>query len=70
MALEHVAEHGHEHEQQREEREEGVVGDQRGQPAGLVVGELLQHRERNREPAMPLLPAIEPADRAQKIHAC
>ena len=37
IALEHEAEHGHEHEQQGENRDEGVVGDQRGELPPLVV---------------------------------
>ena len=37
MPCRHEAEDRHEHEQQREDRDEGVVGDQRGQLPGLVV---------------------------------
>ena len=33
VPLQHEPEHGHEHEQQREDREEGVVGDQRSEAA-------------------------------------
>ena len=43
VALQHEAEDRHEHQQQREQREERVVGDQRRQVAGLVVAELLDH---------------------------
>ncbi len=59
VALERVAEQRHEHEQQREDREERVVGHARGQVATLVVGELLAHREREAEHGVPLLHAVE-----------
>jgi hypothetical protein len=55
------AEHGREDEQEREDREEGVVGDRGREVAALIVGVLQQHREREAEPAMPLLEAVEGA---------
>jgi len=61
MALENEAEHSRENEQQREDREEAVVGDRRGVVAALIVGVLLQHRKRKTQPTMPLLEAIERA---------
>ena len=48
-----------EREQQREHREESVVGDERGQVAGLVVTELLEHREGEGQPVLSLLEVIE-----------
>jgi hypothetical protein len=61
VTLENEAEHGREYKQQREDREEAVVTDRRGVVAALVVGVLLQHREWEAEPAMPLLKPIEGA---------
>jgi hypothetical protein len=46
------------YKQQREDREEAVVGDRCGV---VVVGVLLQHRERKADGAMPLLKPIEGA---------
>ena len=48
VALENEAEHRREDEQQREDREEAVVGDRGGRGAARVVGVLLKHRERKR----------------------
>ena len=53
-----VAEHGHEHEQQREHGQESVVRDQRGELAATVVAVLLDHRDDERDRTMALLPAI------------
>jgi hypothetical protein len=53
--------HGRKHQQKREDGEEGVIGDRGRQVATLVVGVLLQHRQRKAEPAMPLLEAVEGA---------
>src|SRR4029079_7393586 len=61
MALQDAPEHGREHEQQRKDGEEAVIGDRRRQVAALVVSVLLQHRKRKTKPAMPLLKAIEGA---------
>ena len=66
MALENEAEHSRENEQQREDREEAVVGDRRGVVAALIVRVLLQHRKRKTQPTMPLLEAIERAVPAAK----
>ena len=55
------AEHRRQDEQEREDRKEGVVGNRGREIAALVVGVLLQHRERKAEPAMPLLEAIKGA---------
>ena len=59
MALQHEPEHGGEHKQQRKDREDRVVGDERGKVAGLVLAELLDHRERKRQPPVRPLPAVE-----------
>ncbi len=58
-----VAEHGDEHQQQREQRQKAVVGEQRGVLAGLVVAELLGHPEREPEHRVALL---EPVQRPQQ----
>jgi len=69
MPLEDEAEHGREDEQQREDREEAVVGDRRGVVAALVVGVLLQHRERKANRRVPLLETIEcPVPAAESAH--
>ena len=60
IALERVAEQRDEDEQQREDREERVVRDARGQVAALILGELLAHGEREAEHRVPLLEAVEP----------
>jgi hypothetical protein len=53
-----VAEQGDEHQQQREQRHEPVVGQQRGVLAGLVVAVLLDHPDREAEQAVPLLEPV------------
>ena len=68
VALEHEAEHRHEHEQQREQREEAVVGDQGGEASALIVAELLDDRDRHRQPAMAALQPIERLDRPENVH--
>ena len=59
VVLENEAEYGHQHQQQREQREEGVVGDERREIGGAVVEELAHHRHRKRDGAVPPLPAVE-----------
>ena len=59
-AVEHVAEHGHEHEQQREEREEPVVGDRCREVPGPVVAVLPLDRERERNRGVSPSQAVEP----------
>jgi hypothetical protein len=61
VTLENETEHRRQDEQQREDREEAVVGDRRGVVAALIVGVLLQHRKRETQPTMPLLEAIKGA---------
>ena len=68
VALEDEAEHGHEDQQQREEREERVIGDQRGQAPALVVAELLDHGHRHRQPRAALLEAVKGPERAHEVH--
>jgi hypothetical protein len=58
-ALEHEPDHRDRHQQQREQREEAVVGEQGGVPAGLVVAELLDHRHREAQPGPPLLVVVD-----------
>jgi hypothetical protein len=62
VGAEDEAEQRREQQQQREQREEAVVGHQRGLVAGAVVGELLDHGERDRERGVALLETVEPRD--------
>ncbi len=55
IAFEDEAQAGHEHHQQREQAEEGVVGDQCRQVAALVLTELLDDGNRQRERPVPAL---------------
>ncbi len=58
-----VAEHDlgdrHEDQQQRERRDERVVGEHGDEVAGLVVAELLDDREQDRRRPAPLLPRVD-----------
>ncbi len=66
--FEHEAQHRDEHEQQREQRDEPVVGDQRRELAGLVVAELLDHRRGEAEPAVALLEAVQRLEMTGEAH--
>src|ERR1700733_13493060 len=68
VCVQHEPEDRREHEQQREDREERVVRDQRGQVAGLVVGELPDHGHGDRPAGVRLLEAVEPPNRAEQVH--
>jgi hypothetical protein len=54
---------GGEGEQQREGGEKGVVGQERDEIAALVVAELLDHGDRERDDVVTLLPAVDPTNR-------
>jgi hypothetical protein len=54
-----VAEQGDEHQQQREQGQEAVVGEQGRVLAGLVVAELPDHPHLEAEHAVPLLEAVD-----------
>ena len=70
MPVQDEAEDGRRDQEQREEREEAVVGDRRREVAALVVGVLLAHGQRKAEPAMPLLEAVEgPVPLGESWHA-
>ncbi len=69
VALEHEAEDRGQDEQERKQREEGVVGDQRGQIARVVVAELAQHGHRDGQRLVLLLEGVEDPDRSQDVHA-
>ena len=56
---EEVAEQGNQDQQQGQEGKEAVVGQQGGEVATLVVAELLDHRERDADPGMLLLEAVD-----------
>ena len=62
-----AGERGQDH-QQREQREEAVVRDRRGQVAGAAVAEALHDGERDRHPGPGPLEAIERAERRPCIH--
>ena len=62
VALQHEAEDRHKQQQQREQRQEPVVGDQRGEVGALIVGELVDDGDGEAQPAVPaLVEAIEAA---------
>jgi hypothetical protein len=60
------AQHGHEDEEQREQREKGVVHEEGGERSRPVVAELLDHRIEEGDRSVPLLEAVhsprEPLD--------
>ena len=56
--LQHEAEDRHQQEQQREQRQEPVVGDQRSQVGALVVAELVDHGDGEAQPAMTALVGV------------
>ena len=68
VAFEHEAEHGHEQQQQREQRGEAVVGDQRRELPGAVVAELLDHRRGKAQPRAALLDAVERLEAVGEAH--
>ena len=68
VALQHEAEHGDEHEQQREQGDESVVGDQGGQLPRLIVTELLDDRRDEGQPAAALLAAVEVVEAVGEAH--
>ena len=60
-------EHGHEDQQRREDREEAVVGELRGERAAAVVAELLRHRERERGGPEALLQGVDPSQEGSEV---
>ncbi|MGO9779969.1 MAG: hypothetical protein ACLPKE_36380 [Streptosporangiaceae bacterium] len=63
MIAQHNVHHREQDQQQREERREGIVGHQGGEVTGLVVVELLPHRDGEGQPRVPLLVTIDDLDR-------
>jgi hypothetical protein len=59
IAVQHQAEDRHKQQQQREQRQEPVIGDQRREVAALIVGELVDDRDREADPAMAALEAVQ-----------
>ena len=59
VVLQHEAEDRRGHQQQREQRQEAVVGHQRGQVVALIVAELVDDRDREAEPLVPPLVGVE-----------
>ena len=68
VAPQHQPEDTDEGQQQREHREESVVRDEGRQVAGLVITELLEHREGERQPASSLLEVVDLAKRRLNVH--
>jgi hypothetical protein len=67
--VEHEPDHGHGHQQQREQREEPVVGQQRGPLAALVLPVLLDHGHREGQQPVPLLEVVDrPQEALQLLH--
>src|SRR3954451_6047633 len=64
MPDENRTQHRGEQQQQREQRDEGVVRDQRREVRAGVVDVLVDDRDREPGSAMALLPVVEPFDRA------
>ena len=62
VALEHEPEDRHHREQRREDGEERVVGDQRGQPPGPIVGELADDADGEARHAVALLQQVDSAE--------
>src|SRR5512133_367512 len=69
VAAEQEAKRGHQDQQQRKQGKKAVPGQQGGEVAALVVAELLDHGEREPEPAMALLVAVDAAKRSfDRVH--
>ena len=66
VVLQHEPERGDEHQQQREQREERVVGDQRREAGRPVVEELAHDRHGHGDGGAPALPAVERAPRPRR----
>ncbi len=62
----HDVEQRDQHQEQREDRNERVVGDQRGQIARPVITELLPHRQREPQRRPAALQTVGPAQQAIK----
>ena len=68
VALQNESEDGDEHQQQREQRDEAVVGDQCGELPRLVFAELLYHRRHEAHAARLLLTAVEALEGVGDAH--
>ena len=70
VVVQEEAEHGDEHEEQREQREKAVVRDQGGEVPAPVVAVLLDHADDERRRPVTPLPLVGPLDRAvDHLHA-
>ena len=65
VGLQDDAQHRHQDQQQREDREDGVVGAQCRELSGVVVPELLDHRYGEREQGLPALDRVGPAEQCR-----
>src|SRR5947209_17222063 len=68
VALQDEPQNRDEDEQQREQRDEGVVGDQRRELARLVVRELLDYGDHEAQPPTSLLEAVEGVQPVPEAH--
>src|SRR5262249_29136424 len=59
-----------EHQQEREERHEPVIGDERSEVAALVVAELLHDRHHERDRAVAALELVDPLHGARDVDHC
>jgi hypothetical protein len=62
IAVQREAEDRHEQQEQGEQRQEPVVGDQRGQVRALVVAELVEHGKREAQPTVTPLVGVYRGD--------
>jgi len=68
VAVENEAQDRHKHHEQRKQREEAVVGDERGEVAALVVAELLDDGHGHGEGWVPTLEAVKGLGGSEDVH--
>src|SRR4051794_9974940 len=69
VAGEHVTKRSDEKQQRWKQRQKRVIGDQRSKEAALVVGVLVDNRQRHPEPAVSLLERISNTDESHDVSA-
>src|SRR6478672_10435783 len=67
MSLKREVQDGRQQQQEREQRHDPVVGNDRCEIGALVVDELVDHREGQPGAAMPSLVAVEPFDERHAV---